>query len=104
MTLEEFKVKYPHLAETLEILAVENKMKLQNSIELPFFLNPALELGENQAAQLTGDEKIVFAMGDDDERGELADRTGFVHLDDLLTECFEGMLTDMLFVPPVHSG
>jgi hypothetical protein len=104
MTLEDFKAEYPHLYQTMENLAADNQMKLFSSIELPFFLTPSLKLAETQASQLSDDEKQTFAMGDDDERQALVQSTGFEHLDDFISEAFEGILTDLMFQPPKLQG
>jgi hypothetical protein len=104
MLKDEFTAKYPHLAQTMENLAADNNMKLLDVIEVPLFLNPSIDLAERQAAQLSDEEKETIALGDDDARQDLTTATGFEHLDNFVTEAFEGLLTDMLFKPPALSG
>jgi hypothetical protein len=100
MTWEEFKGVYPHLWETLEILRTDNGMKASDKIVPPPFLAPSLEIFENQASQLSNEEKETIALGDDDAREELIGRTGFEAFDDFLTEAFEGMLSDIFWQLP----
>lgn len=100
MTWEEFKGQYPHLGATLEILAADNNMKLQETVVVPPFLVPSLQIFENQASQLSDDEKETIALGEDSDRESLVQRTGFEAFDDFLTEAFEGMLSDIFWRLP----
>lgn len=97
MTWEEFKAKYPNLAETLEILGSDNNMPLATDLAIPPFLLPSLDTFENQASQLSDDEKEILASGEDQEREDLVRRTGFGAFDDFLTEAFEGILSDIFW-------
>lgn len=100
MTWEEFKEKYPHLAETLHILATDNSMKLAETVVVPPFLVPSLDIFEKQASQLSDEEKETLALGDDDAREALVKSTGFEAFDDFLTEAFEGMLSEIFWHLP----
>lgn len=100
MTWEEFKANYPNLAETLEILANDNGYRIKEVVELPPFIQPVLNIYEEQASNLSSDEKEVLALGDDAPREELIQSTGYVEFDDFLTEAFEGMLSDCFWVMP----
>jgi hypothetical protein len=100
MTWDEFKANYPHLGETLEILANDNGYRIKETIDIPPFIQPVLNIYEDQASQLDSDEKETLALGDDDARDELLKRTGFVEFDDFLTEAFEGILSDNFWQMP----
>jgi hypothetical protein len=96
----EFKTNYPHLAETLEILANDNNYRINSVITLPPFVHPLLNIYEEQASNLADDEKEALALGDDDVREDLIKRTGYVEFDDFLTEVFEGMLSEYFWQMP----
>lgn len=100
MTWEEFKAQYPNLVATLEILSADNGLKIRETVEVPPFLVPSLEIFEKQASQLSDDEKETIALGDDDAREALVQSTGFSAFDDFLTEAFEGMLADCFWRMP----
>ena len=100
MTWEEFKAKYPHLTQTLEILATENNLEINKEIDLPVFLGPSLAIFEDQASQLSDEEKETVALGEDDARLSLVDRTGFDAFDDFLTESYEGILSEYFWNLP----
>lgn len=97
MTQEEFVEKYPNLSQTLKLMASENNMSLHAQVAIPPFLVPSLEIFENQAKQLSDDEKETIALGEDAEREALVASTGFEAFDDFLTEAFEGMLSDIFW-------
>jgi hypothetical protein len=100
VTWEEFKAKYPNLSQTMEILATENNMEINKAIDIPPFLAPSLTIFENQASQLSDEEKETIALGEDNDRISLVDRTGFEAFDDFLTESFEGMLSEIFWSLP----
>lgn len=99
MTLDEFKAKYPNIAQCIEIMGEDNDMKLNQELEVPLFLTAGLEIFEIQAAQLSDDEKEILAAGGDDERDEVVKRTGFEYFDDFLSEAFEGILSGIFWTP-----
>lgn len=100
MTHEEFKTKYPNLEQTLQIMAADGNLQWSDDIGVPKWLEPPLDTYENQASQLTDDEKATFALGTDEARDEVIASTGFEALDDFLTEIFEGMLHDLFWRMP----
>ena len=97
MTADEFKAQYPHLTQTMDWLSKDTETQWARAIVLPAFLTPSLEVIESQAAQLSDSEKEVFAIGDEEERENLVNSTGFVVLDDFLTESFEGILSNLFW-------
>ncbi len=100
MDWEEFKANYPHLGETLEILANDNGYRINQVLVIPPFIQPLLNIYEEQASNLSSEEKETLALGDDDVRDELIQRTGYAEFDDFLTEAFEGMLSDIFWQMP----
>lgn len=100
MTWEEFKANYPHLGETLELLAGDNNLRIRTTVEVPPFLQPVLNIYEEQASNLSADEKETLALGDDADRESLIQRTGYAEFDDFLTEAFEGVLADYFWQMP----
>lgn len=97
MGRNEFQLKYPHLYQTIQILANDNGMSIRPVLDMPKFLIPSLEIFEVQAGHLSDDEKEIFASGDDSERETLLVKTGLDSFDDFITEVFEGMLSDIFF-------
>jgi len=87
MTWEEFKANY-------------NNLRINPTIVVPPFLQPVLNIYEEQASNLSADEKETLALGDDEDRESLVQRTGYSEFDDFLTEAFEGMLSDIFWHLP----
>lgn len=100
MYWQEFSEKYPNLSEIIRVMGTDSNLEPNTNSVFPEFLFDNFKRYEEQASQLSDEEREILARGEEDEQVGLVERTGFSELDSFLLEIFDGILHDLFWAVP----